>query len=319
MPHVPAPLPLGLQGETFRVASAAVEGVTRKRLRSSDLDARVHGVRAPAGSLESLAGRCRAFAARLPPGAFFSHSTAARLLGAPLPWRLERIEAVHVSVAAPRRAPHATGVIGHSRYVAPGDVIEGPGGLRVSSPTRMWCEMASDLDLPDLVAVADFLIHRRRRLATAAQLQARLALGDRVTRSRRLVAALELSDDRSESRPESRLRVCCVRAGLPTPAVNHELVDTVTGRGVRLDLAWPQQGFAIEYQGDGHRTAAQWRRDMTRRENLRLAGWTILELNADDLRNVDELVRRIVRGLANEGRLPEMAQSPVRDGAISGK
>lgn len=107
-----------------------------------------------------------------------------------------------------------------------------------------------------------------------------------------------MSDDRSESRPESRLRVCCLRAGLPAPSVNHELVDLVTGRGVRLDLAWPDLRFAVEYQGDGHRTVAQWRRDMTRRENLRLAGWRILELNADDLREVPELIRRIRLGMA---------------------
>lgn len=298
MPRLPSPLPIGFSGETFAVATARSEGVTRKRLRSADLDARVHGVRSPAGALDDLEGRCRAFATRLPPGVFFSHSTAARLLGAPLPWRLERLDAVHVTVEAPDRAPHARGVIGHSRWVVPGDVVEIASGLRVSSPARMWCEMASALDVPDLVAVADFLIHRRRLLATASILRERLEAGDRIARLRRLRIALELCDDRSESRRESRLRVCCIQAGLPAPKVNHELVDTVTGRGLRLDLAWPDRRFAIEYQGDGHRTKEQWRRDMTRRENLRLAGWTILELNADDLRDADELIRRIRSGLA---------------------
>lgn len=80
--------------------------------------------------------------------------------------------------------------------------------------------------------------------------------------------------------------------------MNHELTDTVTGRGVRLDLAWPDRRFAIEYQGDHHRSPSQWRKDMTRRENLRLAGWTILELNADDLHDVQTLIARIRVALA---------------------
>ena len=298
MSRAPSPLPPRLIGATFAVTVADVEGVTRKRLRSSDLDARVHGVRSPAGATDDLAERCRAFATRLPAAAFFSHSTAARLLGAPTPWRLERLDAVHVTVEAPRRAPHAQGLIGHSRAILPGDIIQLPSGLRVSAPARMWCEMASALDLADLVAVADFLLHRSRRLATAGVLGARLAVGDRLGRPRRLAEALALTDARSESRPESLVRVCCVLAGLPAPSVNHELVDIVTGRGLRLDLAWPERKFAIEYQGDGHRTPEQWRRDMTRRENLRLAGWTILELNADDLRDLDDLIRRIRAGLA---------------------
>lgn len=298
VPHVPVPLPSPLQDETFAVSAARAAGVTRKRLRSPDLDSRIHGMRAPAGSLDDFETRCLAFSRRLGPEAFFSHSTAARLLGAPLPWRLERLQRLHVSVAAPARAPHARGLIGHSRHVEPGDVVELPGGARVSSPARMWCEMAGVLDIPDLVAVADHLIHRARRLATVETLGARLAVGDRIVRSRRLRVALALSHERSESAPESRLRVYCTWAGLPPPSVNHELVDTVTGRGVRLDLAWPDRRFAIEYQGDGHRTVEQWRRDMTRRENLRLAGWTILELNADDLRDVPALVARIRAGLS---------------------
>lgn len=298
MPHPSSPLPVALVGATFQTGTAEQHGVTAKRLRSRDLDARIHGVRAPAGATEHLVGRCRAFAARLSPEVFFSHSTAARLLGAPLPFRLERITHVHVTVEAPTRAPHARGIYGHSRRMAPGDVID-VSGLRVSAPERVWCEMAGVLDIPDLVAVTDYLIHHRRPLTTTTALAERLAFGDRISRSRRLTAALELSDDRAESRPESRLRVACVWAGLPWPSVNHEIVDTETGRGYRLDLAWPELKFAIEYQGDGHRTRAQWRRDMSRRERLRIAGWTILELNSDDLRDHAALIGLIRAGLAS--------------------
>jgi hypothetical protein len=298
MPHRSSPLPPALLGATFQTAAAGQHGVTSKRLRSRDLDARVYGVRAPAGATDQLIGRCRAFAARLPPDAFFSHSTAARLLGAPIPLRLERLTQVHVTVESPTRAPHARGIYGHSRRLTTGDVAE-VAGLRVSSPERVWCEMAGVLGIPDLVALTDYLIHRGRRLTTTTALAERLAFGDRISRSARLKPAPELSDDRAESRPESHLRVACVWAGLPAPSVNHEIADTETGRGYRLDLAWPDLKFALEYQGDGHRTREQWRRDMSRRERLRVAGWTILELNADDLRDHAALVRLIRAALAS--------------------
>ncbi len=74
------------------------------------------------------------------------------------------------------------------------------------------------------------------------------------------------------------------------------------GRTYRLDLAWPGFRFAVEYQGDGHRTREQWRRDMRRREQLRLNGWTILELNGDDLSDHTALVALIRRGIASARR-----------------
>jgi hypothetical protein len=252
----------------------------------------VHGVRVADGSLDDLTTRCHAFAARLDPAVFFSHSTAARLISAPIPRRLERLGALHVTVSAPTRAPHARGLLGHSRRVVPGDIIVRD-GLRISSAERLWCEMATGLDLPDLVAFTDHLIHHSRRLASRASLAARLDVGDRITRSKKLRAALEFCNERAESPPESLVRFACALAGLPVPSVNHEIVDLESGRGYRLDLAWPDLKFAVEYQGDGHRTQRQWRRDMSRRERLRIAGWTILELNGDDLRDHRALVTLI--------------------------
>ena len=157
--------------------------------------------------------------------------------------------------------------------------------------------MAGVLALRDQIALTDYLIHHSRRLTSREELAERRSFGDRISRHRHLGVALEYGDERSESRPESHLRIACVWAGLPAPSINHELVDTETGRGYRLDLAWPELPFAIEYQGDGHRTTQQWRRDMTRRERLRVAGWTILELNADDLADSAALVALIRAGM----------------------
>lgn len=287
----PSDLPEGLADEPFTTEAGRAAGVTRSRSRAADLDGQVYGVRAPAGSSDDLRMRCRMFAARLPSDVFFSHSTAARLHDIPLPPRFERMTRLHVTVAAPARAPHAAGLLGHSRFATPTDVVVRQ-GIRVSSPARAFCEMGSVLALPDLVAVADHLIRREAPLCSVAELLERLAVGDRLTRRSVLRQAIRLASPRSESRPESVLRLILLRCGWGEPEANLE-VRGLDGRMMRIDLAFPQHNVAIEYHGDHHRSREQWMRDLARRSRLEALGWTVVELVAEDLRDPDELVARI--------------------------
>jgi hypothetical protein len=300
-PRHPGALPEPLRSTAFTTSTAARHGVGPERFRGKDLAERIHGVRSTLDVDDELSVRCRMFAARLPEGVFFSHSTAARLLGIPLPPWLERLAFLHVTIEAPKRAPHATGIRGHSRLVLPGDVITMPDGLAVSSPARVLCEMASILMLADLVAVADHIIHHTRRLATLGELADRIQARDRISRSRLLPIALGHTDERAESRPESLVRMYCVLAGLPRPVANHEIVNPTTGRPVRFDLAWPDRKVAIEYHGDLHRERSQWRKDLTRKAKLEAAGWIIIEVNADDLRSPQEIVGRVLAAFARRG------------------
>jgi len=228
------------------------------------------------------------FAARLPTEVFFSHQTAALLHEVPLPRAPTRL---HVTTSAPHRAPHAAGLVGHSRLVAPGDVVL-VDGIRVSSPTRMFLEVGQRLALPDLVAVADHLIRRGSARCSIPELVERLEVGDRLTRRRVLREALALADPGAESRPESVLRILLRRCGLGTPVANLE-VRAADGRRMRIDIAFPEIGLAVEYHGDYHRDREQWRRDLGRRSRLEALGWTVVELTADDLLDPDELVARI--------------------------
>lgn len=232
------------------------------------------------------------FAARLPPGTFFSHLTAAHLYGIPLPPRLRHAR-LHATVTAPARAPHAAGLVGHSRFVAPADVTETADGIRISSPARVFLEVAGLLSLPDLVAVVDHLIRREAPLCSVEDLVERLDVGDRLSRRRILRVALEYADPRSESRPESVLRLLLLRCGWGAPQPNHEVRGPAGGR-MRIDLAFPERLLAIEYHGDYHRDRDQWRRDVARRSRLEALGWNVVELTADDLLNPDELVARII-------------------------
>lgn len=286
----PRPLPIALGSRPFTVREGLDAGTTRMRLRASDLDRSTWGVRVTTPP-QTVAERCAVLAARLPDDTFFSHSTAALLLNAPLDWSLERDPDLHASIAVPRRAPHARGIRGHRLAIAPGDVVA-TRGIRHTSAARTWLDLAPMLDLGNLVAVGDFLIHWRLPLTTHAELAARVAqwTGRGIVRLRQ---AVELLSDHAESRPESRLRVILAIAGLPTPEVNYVVVDTDAGKRVRVDLVFAAERVVLEYQGDYHRTREQWRKDMTRRSRLEVRRWFVMELNADDLVDPGELVERI--------------------------
>lgn len=108
-------------------------------------------------------------------------------------------------------------------------------------------------------------------------------------------------NDRSESRPESWLRVIVVRAELPAPSINHVIVDAESGKRYRTDVAFSKYKVLLEYQGDYHRGRKQWRKDMTRCARLEANGWVVMEINGDDMRRPDELAERIRSVLRSRG------------------
>src|SRR5690606_40176514 len=99
------PLPPQLARGPFSVADAMAAGVSRKQLRRSGLDRPFHGIRSVGHDLTRLEVLCHAYAVHMPPTHVFSHVTAALLMGLPLPLRLESTRVLHVSAAAPGRAP----------------------------------------------------------------------------------------------------------------------------------------------------------------------------------------------------------------------
>jgi hypothetical protein len=284
----PTPLPQHLTSTPFAVGSS---GLSAKRLRASDLDRSVWGVRA-LGIRTELRDRCALVATRLGADAIFSHATAALLLGAPLPPAVERLATLHVTVSAPRSAPHARGIRGHSLSIADSDV-QVTRGILHTTPGRTWCDLAGTLALDDLIAAGDYFIHWRSPMVAREELVARVSglAARRGVRDAR--AAVQLLNDRPESRQESLLRLIVLRAGLPEPSINHTLVDTETGTRARPDFRFEEHKLILEYQGDYHRSRTQWRKDMTRRSRLEAMGWYVMELNADDLRDPDELCARI--------------------------
>lgn len=294
----PPALPPRLRDVPFTIDEAQRAGVSLSRVRASDLDRSVWGVRS-ALPATTLAVRSRLFAHRLP-DVVLSHTTAAQLHGIPVPLAWAKDERVHVCVEPPRRAPHAQGLIGHRLPAVEGDIIDLHGSAATSA-VRTWIDLGSILSLTALVAAGDFVIHHRLPLATVDQLRERLRMQGSARGTRRLRQAIDLLSDRAESPPESELRVILALGGLPAPVINHVLVDTETGSHVRPDFLFRNQRVILEYQGDYHRTKQQWRRDMTRRTRLEVRDWYVMELNADDLKDPAELVVRIRAVLARRG------------------
>ncbi len=292
----PTPLPPELAGRPFTVAEARELGVSPKTLRGGRLRAPFRGVRVPVDLADDLATLCHAALLALPTDVRFSHGTAARLHGLPLPWR-DGPRRLHVTTSRP--APRIDGVVSHRSGTpdTPGRAF----GLPVSSPASTWAELGEALDVDDLVVAGDHLLRRGMASRRALEEAARCRLGRRGVR--RLQRALPLLDGRADSPMETRLRLLLVRAGLPSPCVNRDVVEDGVWLA-RPDLSYPDQRIAIEYEGDQHRTdRRQWKSDKTRRRLLEDHGWLVIEVIDDDVYRTPELtVARVRRSLAPRSR-----------------
>src|SRR5688572_3745577 len=86
-------------------------------------------------------------------------------------------------------------------------------------------------------------------------------------RCRQVRQAFELVDGRSQSPPESWVRVACALRGLPAPIPQSD----VTADGIwlaRVDLAWPEARLIVEYEGEYHFDGLQIARDEVRLRRL---------------------------------------------------
>jgi very-short-patch-repair endonuclease len=162
------------------------------------------------------------------------------------------------------------------------------GGLRTTLPVLTAWELSRRLPLLDAVAAVDALMHlgrlTHRELSNVLDRRAG-AYGVAAARS-----VFRLVDGRAESPQESRLRVRLVLAGFPRPTPQFEVL--MNGQFVaRVDLAWPELGVALEYDGLWHGEARQFSRDRRRLNALVAAGWTVYHVTAAHMRDWDGIVR----------------------------
>lgn len=286
-------------GDNFSTWDARVAGVSRSRLRRSDLLKPHHGVRAMTPATD-LIDRCRAFLPAMGPRMLFSHATAALLHGLPLPPAMTDADPLHVSARAPMRAPRHVGVRGHQTR-QPDDAIVSLHGLPVSSPVETWCQMASVLQERDLVVLGDALLTKRNPLATVDDLVLAVDASPCRPGIRRLRSATSRVRPRTESPMETILRLAIVDAGLPEPAVDYRILGATGEAAAHGDLVFPSARVVVEYDGDHHRTdARQYYIDVDRLWRIRSLGWEVVRINKSHMSgNAVEAIRRIRLALAS--------------------
>jgi very-short-patch-repair endonuclease len=183
----------------------------------------------------------------------------------------------------------------HRDRFEPAETVPLPGGGAVTTPDRAAYDLLRWApSLVEKVVAVDTLAHccsvgpddiralRRRHLGAHG--------------SPWMPEVFALVDRRSESPMESRVRVVLVLGGLP-PQVQYPVV--VNSRTYRLDLAYPAQRVAVEYDGAEHRLQARARRDLVREADLVAAGWRVLRFDAAVVMlRPDEVVAEVFAVLA---------------------
>lgn len=309
-------------------------GFHARDLAGPDFTTVFHGILTPTDRPATLTDMARTAQTLVVPGSVISYSTAALILGVPLPARYEQgagllapnaesyepgfdavpsvrtgaslregelLPLIHLRRTGARGATRRRGTAVHRGD--PGPTIQ-LGKLRLSAPSEVLRELAQTLPLFDLVAAIEALYERPSgsvRL-TPEELDAHLDRVRGLRGSPALRKAWELAIVGARSPAESVMRLILTDAGLPAPVPNFEVVDPVSGRRRYLDLAWPSARFALEYDGDGHRVEReQWRADEERRDQLAAQGWTLSRANGSDLWRPRRILLRVGKALGEQG------------------
>ncbi|MFI7586643.1 hypothetical protein ACIB24_06160 [Spongisporangium articulatum] len=206
-------------------------------------------------------------------------------------------DAVEITAAPQARPAPRAGLVVRGCVLTTDEV--GPTRLGpATSPVRTAFDLiARPGPVGHAVAWADAVLRATSTSAERLRSYVETRSGTRGVRQAR--AAAELADPRAESPRESRLRVALILAGLPAPTPQVEVFDD-DGRFVaRLDLAWPELMLAVEYDGQHHRDRDQHSRDLRRHNRLRALGWHVIQVDADGLWRVGELVTLIRAAMAH--------------------
>lgn len=223
----------------------------------------------------------------------FTHITAARLYGIPVPWSFEVRRAIDVAAIAPAFAPQGTGVIGH---LIKRDMLEERdlGGLPVPHVLDVLVQLASILTIDELVIAGDGMVTRKNPLTTREAIHAHVA-GLRGVRGVRKLRAAE-PDIRAgtDSAAETRMRLIIVRGGLPEPVVGHTVYDRDGFFVGTPDLAYVKEKIALDYEGEIHSVNTRvFGEDIERREQFQDAGWRHIRVVKGHLSRPHRLVDRV--------------------------
>lgn len=300
----PSAITSDLPSAPFTLHEATAIGLHQKQLwRRQDIAPVSRGLYRPAEWDFDLSSAARSLAAATP-GAWISHVTAARLHGLVLPPWLADSNELHLS--KPRKLPSVRrkGVSGHTVLVFDGEV-EDFEGVRMTTRSRTWLDLASVLPLYDLVCMGDQLIRQPRPefegrttpFSTLPDLQKMLNLHRNRQGVVRAREAHDLMRIGADSAQESLLRLAILDAGLPEPDLQIKLRPE-DPFSPTADLGFRSRRLAIQYDGGHHLEEEQIFSDLRRDKAFTAAGWKVLVFGKDDARdNFSSATRAIKKAL----------------------
>lgn len=250
-----------------------------------------HNVYIPAAIPITHELRCRGAACIAPPSATITGVSAAAIYGFDVTGTYDPVEFIvdeHEKFTAKRGM--------HIRRCTLGPAEGTPWrGVNLATPLRttldILCNTKLRRSLPRTVGLLDTLL--RAGFVDRAQLESflRQRHDKGVQRAR---TALAYANPLAESIPESELRVWLQLGGLhPEPQVEAFAYDgTFLGR---LDLCFPDQKLAVEYDGKWHNDPEQRQYDQWRRDRLRAHGWDLVIVTQEQLRDDPQGIVETVR------------------------
>lgn len=297
-----APLPEHLTKGSFSLRASDKAGVSRTRTEAKDLATVSRGIRMHLGSEAAGAAALRAYT-ELDDASVLSFGSAARIMQAALPVWLEDDWRVHVARRRGFSMPRRANVVGHLLTLLPDEVVEYD-GVRLTSPARTWLDLASILNLDELVVAGDSLVcwhgpdfpRPRDPLCTVDELRAMVRRHPGVRGVRTARASLELIRVGADSQPETRMRLTLVRAGLPEPVLNHMVPGAYGNPVLWPDAAYPEQRVAVQYEGAHHNASDQYLSDIRRADTTTECGWIEGRVSKFDLAGGRPAVVGKVRG-----------------------
>jgi hypothetical protein len=167
----------------------------------------------------------------------------------------------------------------------------------VTGVARTIVDCAVLLDQASLDELVDAAIGRG--LTSYPKIQAAWVRAGPVRAAARLTGALAPYTGGSAPQSEKEAHVLRVLHGwgLPPPVTQHVIRDETGRFGARVDFAWPDWRFGLEYKGDEFHSRRAWGRDDRRLARIEAAAWRIEEADRFDLRPSSTGLRTLLTGL----------------------
>lgn len=203
-------------------------------------------------------------AARLRPGAVFSHHAAAAVLGIDLIGSWPRSIDVTTGTSA-----GSSGVIRRHHRALEADEVMPWGDHFLTTPARTVVDLASILPFVGGVVAADQALWQRRpsgALCSRHELEAAASRYGGRTHAR-VAAVAAFATDLSDSVRESESRVLIERLGFPVPTLQQRFV-LPDGRHAFADFWWPDHDHIGEFDGTGKYLDPRIRRGRTPEQAL---------------------------------------------------